>query len=305
LQNDRPSRRKFFGDCAVAVAAVGVGAAMSCEREADRPEAMAPGTHHDPGEWWTEGKYVVHRTVDASRLNDGLLRARIDGSWRDVSVVSLPDRFVRWSFEERIARLEKLAAVGFDTRDLDGPHNACVATYGGWSRDSAFSLNTAYKGMGFMPTEERLSTTLDELAQESMRIRSASRGDFMADMLEKTQFLAGFYKDASRFDMTRQVSLELFTEPGYVTHTFLNMMANPIVSASFLAYPTFEIRAVPQLLHPGNPALTSHERDVIRYTNAIHDFVHGGTGDRMTCVYHICEVFDDTPNKGGAGTRLV
>ena len=289
----------------MAVAAVGVSATVGCTREIDREEAHAPGTHHEPGEWWTEGKYVVHRTVDTTGLNNGFLRARIDGSWRDVSVVSLPDRFVRWSFEERVNRLRKLATVGFDPRDLDGPHNACVATYGGWSRDSAFSLNTAYKGMGFTPTEDRLSNTLDELAQESARIRNASRGDFMADMLEKTQFLAGFYKDASRFDMTRQVSLELFTKPEYVTHTFLNMMANPIVSASFLAYPTFEIRAVPQLLHPENPALTPYERDVIRYTNAIHDFVHGGTGDRMTCVYHICEVFDDTPNDSGAGTRLV
>ena len=159
--------------------------------------------------------------------------------------------------------------------------------------------------MGFTPTEERLPGTLDELGEESERIRRASSGDFMADMREKIKFLAGLYNDASRFDMTRQVSLELFTEPGYATHTFLNMMANPIVSASFLAYPTFEIRAVSQLLHPENPALTPHERDVVRYTNAIHDFVHGGSGDRMTCIYHICEVFDDTPNKGGAGTRLV
>ena len=125
----------------------------------------------------------------------------------------------------------------------------------------------------------------------------------MDSMGEKTRFLAGLYADESIFDRTKQISLELFTTPDYATHTFLNMMANPIASASFLAYPTFELRAVPQFLHPDNPTLTKHERLMTTYTNAIHNFVHGG-GRLMTCVYHIIEVFDDTPSDAAKGKRI-
>jgi hypothetical protein len=108
----------------------------------------------------------------------------------------------------------------------------------------------------------------------------------------------------SSFDLTKQVSLELFTSPDFHTHTFLNMMANPIASASFLAFPTFEIRAIPQLLHPKNPGLSKYERDLIAYTNAIHDFIHSGGDVRMTCVYHVIELFDDTPNDMSKGKRI-
>ena len=40
------------------------------------------------------------------------------------------------------------------------------------------------------------------------------------------------------------------------------------------------------------------------YTNTIHDFIHYGPGDRMTCVYHVIELFDDTPNNRGKGKRI-
>ncbi len=84
------------------------------------------------------------------------------------------------------------------------------------------------------------------------------------------------------------------------------MLANPIASASFLAYPTFELRAIPQLLHPKNPRLTHQERLTIDYVNTIHDFIHSGDGtQRIACIYHIIEVFEDTPTDRAHGKRLV
>ncbi len=284
------------------------GAAMvGCSGRGEAPEDEGSLVPPRPEDWWMGGgKYVVHSAVNTKRLaSRGIVRARIDGSWRDVKVADLPDRFVRWSLNERIVRLEKLATVGFDPRDLDGPHNACVATYGGWERDSAFTLNTAYKGMGFAPLPVKMAQTLEDLEAARERVESTAGLGFMEQMKEKTRFLAGFYNDSSRFDLTKQVSLELLTTPQMATHTFLNMMANPIASASFLAYPTFEIRAVPQLLHPENPDLSARERHLIEYTNGIHNFVHGGDHKYMTCVYHVAEVYDDTPNEGGGGVRLV
>lgn len=290
-------RRGFIGGVAAAasVAIVGCGGG----------ESDPPGREEEPypQQWWVDGKYVVHAAVNSSRLKEGIVRARIDGAWRDVKIVELPRRFVEWSLTERMARLERLARDGFDPRDLDGPHNACVATYGGWERGSSFSLNTAYKGMGFTPTPDRLEETLAALVEAGRDI-DARGGDFMVRMARKTEHLATLYADASRFDLTKQVSLELLTEPGFATHTFLNMMANPVASASFLAYPTFELRTVPQLLHPDDPGLSPYQVLLVEYTNAVHNFVHGGDRKYMACVYHVAEVYDDTPNDTGGGKRI-
>ena len=135
--------------------------------------------------------------------------------------------------------------------------------------------------------------TISTLKRLKMHIEREYAGDFGSMMVNKTSELGKIYRDKNLFDKTKLVSLELYTNRNYHTHTFLNMMANPITSASFLSFPTFEIRAVPQLLHPANPGLTEYGRKIVAYTNAIHNFIHGGFSMHMTCVYHIIEVFDE------------
>ena len=259
----------------------------------------------DPASWWKKGGYIVHESVDASLSGEGLIKARVNGSWRKFAVKHLPREFVEWSLSERINRLERLARYGFNERDLAGPHNACVATFGGPERDSSVSINTAYKGMGFVPHKEKLSDTISQLLQLKKKIEETYAHDFHAMLTHKTEVLEKIYSQKGLFDTTKQVSLELFTHRNHPTHTFLNMMANPIASASFLAYPTFELRSIPHLLHPANPKLSGHEREMADYTNVMHNFIHGGTAVTIACVYHIIEVYDDTPNTDGMGKRLV
>jgi len=302
------NRRDFLRGSSRMIAAAGAFAA-GCTRREVNPEGAAQGAGavtSDPATWWSKDGFFVHEAVDSGRLSKGVIRARIEGTWREFRVAKLPDRFVDWSLQQRVARLGRMVrAGGMDPRDLAGSHNACVATYGGPSRDSSMSLNTAYKGMGFTMHAGILAETTRRIAEEKVRIERDFQSAPFRMMQEKVVFLARFYQDAASFDRTKQVSLELFTEPGFNTHTFLNMMANPITSASFLAFPTFEIRAVPQLLHPGNPGLSPHERDLVAYTNAIHDFIHSGPGERIACVYHVIELFDDTPNDMAKGRRIV
>lgn len=291
------SRRAFIGASALGASAM----TLACALESSRQQAQSAPP--DPTQWWREGRYFVHDTVDTSRCAAGVIRARIDGDWRELKLASLPTAYWRWNIAERLERLERIARHGFSTRDLAGPHNACVATYGGPGRDSAVSLNTAYKGLGFLPRANKIAEVVGRVRAERQRIEKGV-GDFRAKMAEKIAFLGRLYREKDLYDHQRKVSLELFTEPTYFTHTFLNMMVNPIASASFLAYPTFELRAVPQLLHPKNPSLSAYERHVIAYTNAIHDFVHRGSGDRIACIYHLIEVYEDTPNAGAHGKRL-
>lgn len=303
------SRRDFLWKSSAALMAAG-GLTAGCNSRPGSPGYHQPHSGQapsaDPGSWWHKEGFIVHEAVDTSRLAEGIIRARVDGSWREFAVVELPERFVDWSLRARLARLSRMLDFGgIDPRDLAGSHNACVATYGGPCRDSAISLNTAYKGMGFSVHAAKLAETVHKITGERLRIEQDTAGDPAREIQAKVRFLAEFYhNNASNFDRTKQVSLEIFTSPDFQTHTFLNMMVNPIVSASFLAFPTFEIRAVPQLLHPKNPGLSGPEKDMIAYVNAIHDFIHSGPGERIVCVYHVIEVFDDTPNDMSRGKRI-
>ena len=305
-------RRRFLELGTLGAVSVGALAACPSQREPSGGSgAAAPGAPpFDVESIWRDGTFH-HHTVDARGAARGVLRARLDGRWRDLPLVDLPEAFVQWSLNERKERLRRLAEHGFSQRDLAGPHNACVATYGGPPRDSAVSLNTAYKGMGFVPRAEKLAATITRLKAARRDVEAGRRGSSgaaaapMSQMLAKTRVLAELYSDPSRFDRRKQVSLELFSHPTYFTHTFLNMLANPIASASFLAYPTFELRAVPQLLHAKDPRLTRDERLVVDYVNTIHDFIHHGDGtQQIACIYHIIEVFEDTPSNRAHGKRL-
>ncbi len=302
----RPTRRDLLHSSG---ALLGASALAACAPTAPGVDCPAPDAGFQPREassFWGPGGWFRHDTVDASRVGDGLVRAQLWGAWRELSLASLPDSFVTWSLEERLLKLDELAVKGFDTRDLDGPHNACVATYGGVDPGSFTSLNTAYKGMGFVPRPERLAQ-----AVTSLRNRVAVMGkaglDMPTRMARALDVLRELYRDVDLWDRTRQVSLELFSTSEFTTHTFANMLANPVASCSFLAFPAYELRTVPQLLHPDDPDLEESERLVMAWTNGVHDLAHGGGGSgsrRITCIYHLVELYDDTPSAGGRGKRL-
>jgi hypothetical protein len=301
------TRRDFLRKSSIGLTAIG-GITIGCNNRRDGSNVRDQADlaiDINPSSWWDQEGFVIHKTVDAKRIGKGIIRAFIDGLWREFKVIELPERFVTWSLKTRLARLGRMLRFGgLDPRDLAGSHNACVATYGGPSRDSSVSLNTAYKGMGFTIHEDKIDEITQKINEERIRIERDTGSSSSRQIHDKVRYLAEFYSDSSIFDRTKQVSLELFTSPEFHTHTFLNMMANPIASASFLAFPTFEIRAIPQLLHPRDPGLSKYEKDLIAYTNEIHDFIHSGHGKRITCVYHVIELFDDTPNEMSKGKRI-
>jgi hypothetical protein len=272
------------------------------------PECPAPGGAWEPADptaAWRPGGWFHHDSVDASRVAEGVVRARLLGAWRELPLATLPQRFVDWSLSERLLKLDEIAARGFDPRALEGPHNACVASFGGSVLDSFTSLNTAYKGIGWMPRAEHLAQSVAELGARSSVLARADL-DGPARLLGALNVLREIYLAPDRLDRSRQVSLELFATPARATHTFANLLANPVVSLSFLAFPAFEIRAVAQLLHPADPGLTEAERLAVAWANGVHDLAHGVGDDirRITCIYHVIELFDDSPSGDGRGRRL-
>jgi len=241
--------------------------------------------------YWQGGSF---RQPNLQHLKSGWIRARINGEWRKFQPRELSTGFLDWNFKARLETIE-----GFKTGkppSLAGPHNAAVATYGGGRRDSRFTVNNAVKGMGFVPTKERIGERIRELKE-----------NFDAPMPEKLQILSAGYQDRSLWDRKKQVSLELYTTPRFETHTFLNLMANPVASIVFLDYPCFELRTLVRLVHPEDLSATQEERDILEYTNLVHSFFHGRFKRKFSVlIFYLIEEFNNTPgSREGMGRRVV
>lgn len=248
---------------------------------------------HAQRKFWKKGGYFVQSNIDLKNYSKGIIRARVENRWQNFRIQTLPEKFVDWSLQHRLEIIERIRKN--EMPPLAGAHNGMVASHGLKRKDAQFSINCAVKGMGFLPKPEKIKDILNLLKTTSD-----------ADMEKKIAVLESLYKNGKEiFDLTKQVSLELYATPDFETHTFLNQMTDPGVAIVFLDFPSYELRAIAQMLHPLNPKLTAYERDVVEYINTIHDYFHSQSPRQsIAVIYHIIEVFDNTPGRA-RGKRVV
>lgn len=240
------------------------------------------------------GNTFHQKTVDISKYSEGIIKAKVEGKWQEFNIRALPDSFMEWNTNARLETIEKIKKM--QPPPLNGPHNAMIASHGRKRPDSQFSINNAVKGTGFIPKEKYLKEVIKQL-------NSTINNPFG----EKIAILENFYENGdSIFDHTKLASLELYTTPKFETQTFLNQMTDPGVTVLYLDIPTFKVKAIAQLLHPDDPELTDYEKDAVDYVNLIHSYFHGKFSRMfITVIYHVIEVYDSSPRKGGKGVRIV
>ena len=243
--------------------------------------------------------------MDASKLKDGIVRGKIDGQWQDLKVVSLPDDFCKWNFEKRQQQLQFIAKMmampegamsAMMQPEISGPHNAMVASHGMKRKDSDFDINNAVKGTGWLPTPEKLP--------EMPALLKSTWNDSMEKKLALLESL--YTKATDVFDRTKAASLELYSQPNFETHSFLNQMVDPGVAVVYLDLPkSYELRCVAQMLHPDDPGLSEYEKQVVDYINLVHDYFHGQAPRKsIGVIYHVVQVFDNSPGRM-RGQRVV
>jgi hypothetical protein len=266
---------------------------------------FAPDTTDPSGKRGKWSGWFHQDVVDASKLKDGVIRGRIDGQWLDLKVVSLPEDFCKWNFGKRVeqlATIKKMMAMpegamgGMMKPEISGPHNAMVASHGMKREDSEFDINNAVKGTGWLPRPEKLPGMIALLKQT-----------WNDSMDKKLALLESLYTKASDvFDRTKQSSLELYSQPNFETHTFLNQMTDPGVAVVFLDLPkSYELRCVAQMLDPNDPGLSDYEKQVVEYINLVHDYFHGQSPRRsIGVIYYVVQVFDNSPGTM-RGQRIV
>ncbi len=243
--------------------------------------------------FWKGNSYCRQDNIDLKKLSQGIVRARVEGKWQEFSARSLPSNFIDWNLRERLKTLEGIGKGKMP--GFAGPHSGMVASRGCRRSDSRWTINNAVKGMGFLPKPEALPQLLEEL-----------RSTADSSMAFKLGWLARLYGERKDLlDDTKQVSLELYATPGYATHTFLNQMTDPAVSIVFLDIPSYEVRAITELIDPNDPNLDQKRRNVVEYVNGIHDYFHGESPRKsIVAVYHVIEVFDNSPGRP-RGRRVV
>jgi hypothetical protein len=181
--------------------------------------------------------------------------------------------------------------------ELAGPHNGMVATFGYAGQGSIFKLNNAVKGMGFLPKAEKIDSVLAMLKSTNDK-----------SPMEKLDILEGMYEQADQiFALDRQVSLELYAEPKFLTQSYTNQMVNPVSAVVFLDIPSYKIKTIARLLDPADTQLTEYEKKVTEYINVIHSYFHGKFDQQFIAViYYVVEVYDNSPGRKDArGLKIV
>jgi hypothetical protein len=237
---------------------------------------------HAKKNFWKDKKFI-QKCVDMAGYGAGKIRAKIDGKWREFPIREVNKDFVEWNLEQRrefIDNIKKGEMPGWG-----GPHSGAVATYGLARLDSQFSLNNAIKGIGLAPKDENLDAAIARLKET-----------YESPMPEKMDVLRSLYEDPVFFDWRKQTSLELYSTPDFETHTFLNVMENPVATLVFLDIPSFELRTVARVVHPDDDTVLPHEKKLLEFVNLAHEYMHGKfTKVFPLLLFYVVEEFDNTP----------
>ena len=253
--------------------------------------------------YWSEAagkKYCVQGTVYDEEVKQGYIWARIDGWWKRFQIRSLEETFWTWHHEEMLKSFEQqLADTPYEYR-AGGPHSPSVATYGNrrGRGDSNFHVNNKIIGLQATPKQDKIKELNDTMLR-------------MIDEKEEYKTKVAWLKDMHEQDIWRtelQTGVEYFTTPDFETHTFLNLMENPVATLCFQGrydiFTSFEVRCIAQIVDPRNPAISEELRQLAKYPAILHGFYHDNVPEIPAVLYWPVEEYDNTV-KDKPGQRLV
>lgn len=248
------------------------------------------------------GKYCVHKSVYDGQTDQGYIWARIDGWWKKFNIREFDDTFWEWSLAERMESF-KARIAGTHTPTPAGPHTPSVATYGNriGRGDSRFHINNKVVGAHFVPRNEYIKDVNDTMLEVI-----ESGADFTARMEHLKEI---HEQDIWRKDM--HVGIEYFTNRDFETHTFLNLMENPVATLCFQGcydiYTSFELRCIPQIVHLRNPNIPPALFEIGRFPFMMMALFHGDPPESSlempAVIYHNVEEFNNSMAEHG--TRVV
>jgi hypothetical protein len=260
------------------------------------------------GGYWVgpeDGRYCVHRTVYTGDVDSGYIWARVDGWWRRFQIREAEENFWAWNFDERMKRLLIQYEPEWDAV-AGGPAQPHIATYGNpkGRGDSTFHLNSKVIYQSLAPKEEHC-----EEINNTMFDMIEAGANWDKDVLP---WWVEIHENRDLWCKDRQVGLEVFTTPEFETHTFLNLMENPVATMGYHAIYdnniSYELRCIAQIAHPRDPNLSDYEKGLALHTSLQIVLAHGFASpdfiyDIPGVIYYHIEEFDNS--FGAQGKKLV
>ena len=248
-------------------------------------------------------EYFVNRTVNTKQIDSEYIRARVAGWWRRFQLRDLDEDFWNLNFDERMKRLLIQLDPEWDAV-AGGPAQPFIATYGNrrGRGDSAFHLNNKVIYISLAPKEEYIEEINNKM------LDNLSKGISFTDDL---QWWIEIHEDQDLWCKDRQIGMEVFCTPEFETHTFLNLMENPVATMGYHAIydnnVSYEVRCIAQIGHPRDPNLSDYERNLILHPSIQFAWSHRANPDLIydlpgVIFYHI-EEYDNS--MGPKGIRVV
>ncbi|MBI2325102.1 MAG: universal stress protein [Chloroflexi bacterium] len=205
----------------------------------------------------------------------------------------LPDEFVRWQLEARLATLDRIARG--EHIPMFGAHLPVLVSH---DPEGRFPAQTANKGVGFLPSDEWLAhyTNLfrDVLARSAGRPAETSRA-------ERILAIRLLYEHPERLDLRRLGLLEIFEGA-----TFRNLRRDARATLHYTdsgpEYRSFQLNGCVAIAGPGDARY-----DLIvaaRHLFEVEAFHIQQPAYPWAYVFSVVEVYDKTPRHGRAGTLV-
>jgi hypothetical protein len=254
--------------------------------------------------YWNEKGFPVHKTVNVSRLTEGIISARVDNRWRQFKIIT-PDQNYR-NFESKgmvdiyNKLLEGIVAM------FGGVYCPTIISQGGIPRgDSKFTLNGACKFMFPCPkdvaTAQTMIDTLKELASKPKERREWFRDQFAnQDLWDYSGLVA---RDETVLKPGEEKTDTLYRE----THTFRNLMENPLAVILFVSNTdnqSYELRTIAHYVHADDETANPYERKIAEFINTYANTSHGLNANFPAILFRTVEEFNNSMEVGKEGTRV-
>jgi len=260
--------------------------------------------------WEADGLTPKQRTVKVDNLSTDIISAKVEGVWRNLKIKELDQDFRDFQSNSLVAIYDYIMTE--KAPFFGGVYCPAIITDGGIKRgDSQFRLNGAYKFVFPCPKEE----FIDEITNGLMERLKDNDG--------RRTWMKANWADQSKWNYKIQVGRDETVmgpndqtkrrndENNRETHTFRNLMENPLAVVLYLSsnnFTSYELRTICRYAAP--PAdFTSvpegYEAKISRFINVLGYSSHQVDHKFPAMIFYVVEAFDNSMMVGfGEGTRV-
>lgn len=261
--------------------------------------------------WAADGLTPVQATVKNVDLANDTITARVEGRWRTLKIRELDQGFRDFQSNALVAIYDYIMTER--SPFFGGVYCPAIISDGGIKRgDSLFKLNGAYKFVFPCPKEAYIDDITNGLMER------------LDDADERRTWMKANWADQSLWDYRIQVGRDETVmgpadqikrrndENNRETHTFRNLMENPLAIVLYLSsnnFISYEVRTICHYAAPPADFTTEpegYEAKISRFINVLGYTSHQVDHKFPAMIFYTVEAFDNSMMVGfGEGTRVV